>query len=146
MDLKSIIKRTLLATLVATGPAVEPTVAMAFLAEDQATQGESTKTATVALKITGMTCGGCAVSVRMAAKKVEGVVAVNVSYEKGLADITYDPARTTPEKIAKAVTANSGFKAEVRESSQAPRTRKPPPRSDTRELKVEGLPVRGKTY
>lgn len=65
------------------------------------------------LKVTGMTCGGCESAVKLAAKRVDGVKSVTASAKSGTADVTYDPSKTSPEAIAKAVTANSGFKAEV---------------------------------
>jgi copper chaperone CopZ len=49
----------------------------------------------------------------MAAGKIAGVTDATVSYEKGVAVITYDPAKTNPAAIAKAITDKSGFKAEV---------------------------------
>jgi copper chaperone CopZ len=69
--------------------------------------------ATCKLKVAGMTCGGCESAVKLAAKRVEGVKTVTASAKSGSAEITYDAAKTSPEAIAKAVTANSGFKAEV---------------------------------
>ena len=80
-------------------------------AQQGTAQTAPTKTCT--LKISGMTCAGCATAVKMAASKVDGVTAVTVSYEKGEAVVTYSPAKTNPEAIAKAVTDKSGFKAEV---------------------------------
>ncbi len=65
----------------------------------------------VTLKVEGMTCSGCAAAVKMTAEKVDGVKKAEVSYEKGTAEVTYDPEKTTPEAIAKAITQNSGFKA-----------------------------------
>lgn len=65
----------------------------------------------VTLTVEGMTCGGCAAAVKMAAEKVEGVKSAKVSHEKGTVDVTYDPEKTTPEAIAKAITENTGFKA-----------------------------------
>ena len=62
------------------------------------------------LKVEGMTCGGCEAAVKMAAKSVAGVKAVSASHQKGIAQVTYDPSRTTPEAIAKAITEKSGFK------------------------------------
>ena len=50
---------------------------------------------------------------KIAAMKVDGVKDAKVSYKKRVAEVTYDPARTTPETIAKAITERSGFKAEV---------------------------------
>jgi copper chaperone CopZ len=65
------------------------------------------------LKVSGMTCAGCEVSVRLAARSVTGVTEVKASYAKGNAEVTYDPAKTTPAAIAKAITDKSGFKAEA---------------------------------
>lgn len=65
------------------------------------------------LKVTGMTCAGCEAAVKIAAKKVNGVKDVTVSYDKSAADVTYDPAKTTPEAIAKVITDKTGFKAEA---------------------------------
>ncbi len=65
------------------------------------------------LKVEGMTCGGCEAAVKSAAKKVDGVKDARVSYEKSTAQVTYDPTKTTPEAIARAITEKSGFKAQA---------------------------------
>lgn len=75
------------------------------------TQAATTKVCT--LKVSGMTCAGCTTAVKLAAKKVDGVKAANVNYTTGLATVTYDPAKTTPDAVAKVVTAESGFRAVV---------------------------------
>lgn len=80
-------------------------------------QDEAQKTASCTLQVTGMTCGGCAAAVKMAALKVDGVKDAKVSYEEKRADITYDPSKTNPEAIAKAVTEKSGFRASVPKKS-----------------------------
>jgi copper chaperone CopZ len=64
------------------------------------------------LKIAGMTCAGCAAAVRMAARSVEGVTAVKVSYAKGNAEVSFERSKTNPAAIAKVITDTSGFKAE----------------------------------
>jgi copper chaperone CopZ len=64
------------------------------------------------LKVSGMTCAGCEVAVRLAARSVEGVQDVTVSYAKGKADVTYDPRKTSPAAIARVITKKSGFTAE----------------------------------
>ena len=69
-------------------------------------------TAMCTLKVSGMTCAGCEAAVRMAARSVEGVTEVKVSYAKGNAEVTFDPSKTTPAAIAKVITDKSGFKAE----------------------------------
>jgi mercuric ion binding protein len=70
-------------------------------------------TAKTTLTIKGMTCGGCAAGVRIQLKKTQGVTAYEVSFEKGEAEVTYDPAKTTPEKIAASV-SKTGFAASVK--------------------------------
>jgi copper chaperone CopZ len=75
-------------------------------------QTEKSSTETCILKVSGMTCPGCEVAVRMAARTVDGVTAVKVSYAKGNAEVTYDPMKTNPDAIAKVITERSGFKAE----------------------------------
>ena len=72
--------------------------------------GEPAKTT---VKVEGMTCGGCVAAVKIQLKKTEGVTAYEVSLEKGEADVSYDPAKTTPEKIAGSV-SKTGFKASVK--------------------------------
>jgi len=51
--------------------------------------------------------------VRIAAKTVDGVKDATASYKDGTAEIVYDPAKTTPEAIAQAITQKTGFKAQV---------------------------------
>jgi copper chaperone CopZ len=75
------------------------------------------------LRITGMTCAGCEAAVRMAARSIDGVTGVKASYAKHNAEVTYDPAKTTPEAIAKAVTEKSGFKADPDSAASATRKR-----------------------
>lgn len=65
------------------------------------------------LKVTAMTCSGCEGAVKLAAKRVDGVKTVTASAKSRAAEVAYDASKTSPEAIAKAITANSGFKAEV---------------------------------
>jgi len=74
-------------------------------------------TAKTTLTIKGMTCGGCAAGVKTQLKRTEGVTAYQVSYEKGEAEVSYDPAKTTPEKIAASV-SKTGFSASVKKSGE----------------------------
>ena len=64
------------------------------------------------LKVSGMSCGECAKTVEKEAKKIAGVKTAKVDQPKGEAEITYDPAKTSPEAIAKAINQKTGFKAE----------------------------------
>ena len=80
-------------------------------AEGQKADQPATKVCT--LKVSGMTCAGCEAAVRMAARSIDGVKDVKASYAKHNAEVTYDPAKTTPDAIAKVITEKSGFKAEL---------------------------------
>ncbi len=78
-----------------------------------ASAGEAANTT---LEIKGMTCGGCVAAVKVQLKKTEGVTAYDVSLEKGEAGVSYDAAKTTPEKIAESV-SKTGFDTSVKSSS-----------------------------
>jgi copper chaperone len=75
--------------------------------------GEVQQASTCTLKVAAMTCRGCAAAVESAANAVDGVKETAVSYDEGLATVTYDPAKTSPEAIARAIAERSGFNAEV---------------------------------
>ncbi len=70
-------------------------------------------TASTTLTVKGMTCGGCVAAVRVQLRRTDGVIAYEVSLEKGEADVTYDPGRTDPHKIAESV-SKTGFEATVK--------------------------------
>lgn len=63
------------------------------------------------IKVSGMTCGACAVSVKSALTKVKGVKIAEVSDEKGLATVVYDDAKTNDQQLHEAIN-KTGFKAE----------------------------------
>ncbi len=67
-----------------------------------------------ALKVSGMTCGGCAGAVKRALLKLDGVKAAAVDYETGAAKVEYDSKKISPEKIVAAFNhAGSNFRVEV---------------------------------
>ena len=68
---------------------------------------------TTILKVSGMSCGECAKTVEKDARTIDGVKKATVSQPKGEAEIVYDPAKTSPEAIAKRINEKTGFKAEV---------------------------------
>ena len=67
---------------------------------------------TVTLKITGMTCGGCANHVSVALSKVDGIISEDVSYPGDKNTITYDPNKTSEKDIIAAI-EKTGYKAKV---------------------------------
>ena len=65
------------------------------------------------LKVSGMVCSACANTVEKAVKKIDGVKTIKADQPTGIAAVTYDPAKTTPEAIAKVINGKTPFKAEV---------------------------------
>lgn len=61
---------------------------------------------TLAIPITGMTCGGCVSSVRNALSRISGVIDTQVKI--GTATVTYDSAMTDPDALRGAIT-KAGF-------------------------------------
>ncbi len=58
---------------------------------------------TITLAVKGMTCGGCVVGTRTVLTRLPGVAKADVSYEKGTAVVTYDPAKVTVAQMLAAV-------------------------------------------
>lgn len=67
----------------------------------------------VTLGVQGMTCAACPITVKTALKRVSGVSDVKVDYKTGIAEVNYDPKKTSPDELAKAVTS-VGFPTTVR--------------------------------
>lgn len=70
-------------------------------------------TATVKLHISGMTCGSCPVTARMALDKLAGVYSAKVTLDDSLGVVKYDPKRVTPAQITGRLTRLTGFGAKV---------------------------------
>ena len=62
----------------------------------------------VTLNVQGMTCGGCVASVTRVLKAVPGVSEAAVTLQPGVANVTYDPARTQPAALRVAI-EDAGF-------------------------------------
>lgn len=67
---------------------------------------------TVTLGVERMTCAACPITVRKALSQVTGVASSTVDMKAHTATVTFDPARTTPEALATAV-SQAGFPAKV---------------------------------
>lgn len=68
---------------------------------------------TVTLKVTGMTCGGCANNIHTALSKKDGIIKNEVKYPGDVAVIKYDPNKITEKEII-ATIEKAGYKAEVK--------------------------------
>ena len=62
----------------------------------------------VRLDVQKMYCATCPITVRLALRKVAGVIDAKVTLEPPVAEVTYDDAKTGPEQLTRA-TANAGF-------------------------------------
>lgn len=87
----------------------------AFVSASLAWAGETAKTT---LKVEGMTGDGCVRTVKAQLEDTEGVAAYEVRLEEGEAVVSYDPAKTTPARIADSVTT-TGYTASVRSQGDA---------------------------
>lgn len=67
----------------------------------------------VVLDVPSMNCLLCPISVKKALEKVPGVVEARAELATKSAEATYDPDRTSPEALARAV-ANAGYPASIR--------------------------------
>ena len=70
------------------------------------------KKTTVQIKVSGMTCGACAVSVRAALVRTKGVKSADVSAEKGTATVVYDDSVVNRQQLLETIN-KTGFKAEA---------------------------------
>lgn len=67
---------------------------------------------TIRLKITGMTCAGCANHVAKTMKELNGVLEQKVEYPGDVATVKYNPAKTSVDAIIRAI-ENIGYKAAI---------------------------------
>lgn len=73
---------------------------------------QSAQLATVELKVSGMTCSGCAVSVRNALLETPGVTSAEVDLESARAKVQYDERQVSTGKLIEAI-SKTGFKASL---------------------------------
>lgn len=82
----------------------------------------ATDTAQVRLHISGMTCGSCPTTARVALKKLTGVYSATVTLDDSLGVVQYDPRRVTPAQITAHLTRLTGYGARViADSARSPR-------------------------
>lgn len=82
------------------------------LAQSTAPDNTATESKTVKLKITGMTCAGCSTQISTVLKNINGVLDQTVEYPAGIATVKYEPVKTNPDEMIKAI-EKIGFTAEL---------------------------------
>lgn len=70
-------------------------------------------TATVRMHISGMTCGSCPATARLALRRVPGVYTATVTLDDSLGVVTFDPRRVTPAQIAAQLAKVTDYKATI---------------------------------
>lgn len=73
-------------------------------------QKQSSQSVTLAMQ--NMTCAMCKITIKKALQGVEGVQKVSVDGDTKMADVTFDPQKTSIEALIKATT-NAGYPATV---------------------------------
>lgn len=71
----------------------------------------------VTLKITGMTCAGCASNIHKELSKTPGIISDEVKYPGDVATIKYDASKISVEQIIKVI-ESAGYKAEVKKEKK----------------------------
>lgn len=74
---------------------------------------QATDTAIVRLHISGMTCGTCPATARLALRRLPGVHAAVVTLDDSLGVVWYDRRRVRPEQIVAHLTRLTGYGAVV---------------------------------
>lgn len=69
---------------------------------------------TAVLEVSGMSCSLCPVTVRKALERAPGVLEARVDFAEKRAHAKYDPQKTSPESLAKAV-SDVGFPTKVKQ-------------------------------
>ena len=69
---------------------------------------------TVTLRVPGMTCSACPITVKKALQKVKGVEKVTATFQPKEAVVTFDDSKTTLEQLREA-TANAGYPSTMKE-------------------------------
>jgi copper chaperone CopZ len=80
-------------------------------------------TRTLTLRVKGMTCEGCAMSIEKALKEADGVVDARVSYERGEARIKFDDQKITVARLREII-KSLGYKLGRQKVTRGPWVRK----------------------
>ena len=86
--------------------------------EDKNTEDSNAEYEKCWLRVEGMTCASCVASIERHGAKLEGVKSILVALMAAKAEVDYNPSRTTPSRVAEAI-SSLGFPTSVLENSLA---------------------------
>lgn len=90
------------------------TLTIALIGFESTTSGkEGTKTQEVTLKIDGITCRMCSLTIKTALKKLDGVSEADVSFKDKGAKVKYDGDKVTVDQMLNAVESAGKYKAVI---------------------------------
>ncbi len=83
------------------------------VAQPAASQQQAPDTATVRLHISGMTCGSCPITARLALEHIPGVLAAKVTLPDSLGVVRYQRHKVSPAAITAELLRMTGYRATV---------------------------------
>lgn len=92
-------------------------------AQEATLAAQAPDTAIVRLHISGMTCGSCPTTARLALKRLTGVYSATVTLDDSLGVVRYDPRTVSPAQVAAHLTRLTGFSATILSDSTDTSTR-----------------------
>ncbi len=98
-------------------PYVVPTGTAAFSSRQISQHQQPVPTKQVVLKVNGMTCKGCVLTVNKSLKKLPGVLNASITLKPPRATVEYDPTKVTPEQMIRATT-DAGYPASILETER----------------------------
>lgn len=72
---------------------------------------QQSDTAVTRFSVSGMTCGGCATTARIALRRLAGIYSADVSLDSASAVVRYNPRRVNPAQIAQHLERLTGYRA-----------------------------------
>jgi copper chaperone CopZ len=101
-----------LITALAVGTATFPNWPVLLLSS--ALPAATANAGTIALAISGMSCSACAVSIEKSLKKVPGVEAASVDFDRAEALVVVERGETLKDALLEAVSAAGEYRAQVK--------------------------------
>ncbi|MGH2402986.1 MAG: cation transporter [bacterium] len=74
---------------------------------------QTSDTAVVRMHISGMICGACPTTARLALTRLTGVYGATVTLDDSLGVVRYNPRRASPAQIVAHLTRLTGFRARI---------------------------------